>query len=734
MRSCVPLCALLVLARAVDSSVITTGAELAAGLCSGSGDVLRIAGGVLTLADADWAVCGDAPYGLRRNVTLEGANGASGPWPLLQFSARRKYVYLSDHVHLTFHWVVINGYRARDNFVSRPGLDFLAPSPPGTVGAVVVVLATLPISDVCYPPELMRLNLGHVARPPTVPGDQRFEVDVPQPGCLDAVAAGPNLTARCWPMLQQLDDYALAGLDADAADAPQPNNYVFHLINSPTACRVVLTKECIDSLGPIGCFRFGQSDLSLLPPVLPVGTAAASPPGSSGPAPTEAAAGVRVPGPAAGSAESTGDGGGSGPPPAVVAGCVVGAVLLVAVIAGAALVLWRQGARASRGAAYKAADKSASLGADKLGSVWVTSGPTAGQHVGGDEGPASSRGTNQPSAELPVVITLLTPARPCTLRELQVLEAVDTGASPASHASGDASEGGAYSDAPAAVVLTGRVLGKGACGHVLEGVYMGQRVAVKQYQGGGSVVSEVIKRSCVQELEILARCDHPNVVRLLAACVTGPRPVTVMELCDLSLARLLYSAGEGKLLPMALVLHIATEVAKGLEYLHPTIVHRDLKPANVLINNPDSPFPEVKLADFGLSRIWDTVQSTKTPEAGTPPYLAPECFETRNWTLTPKVDIYSWGVCVWEMLTGERPWRDLNPVAIATQVALMERQLPIPWGDHPNRWPPRLQRLLKSTWERDPSRRPAAAELVKELLLLREESSARTTPRTRFAL
>ncbi|KXZ44065.1 hypothetical protein GPECTOR_74g679 [Gonium pectorale] len=65
------------------------------------------------------------------------------------------------------------------------------------------------------------------------------------------------------------------------------------------------------------------------------------------------------------------------------------------------------------------------------------------------------------------------------------------------------------------------------------------------------------------------------------------------------------------------VLHIALQVARALAYLHPTILHRDLKPANVLVSEPDSATPVVKLADFGLSRLHNTVVITRNPAVGT---------------------------------------------------------------------------------------------------------------------
>ncbi|KXZ51641.1 hypothetical protein GPECTOR_12g605 [Gonium pectorale] len=131
-----------------------------------------------------------------------------------------------------------------------------------------------------------------------------------------------------------------------------------------------------------------------------------------------------------------------------------------------------------------------------------------------------------------------------------------------------------------------------------------------------------------------------------------------------------------------IVLTIALDVARGLEYLHPTVVHRDLKPGNVLINKPGSSRVVAKLSDFGLSRLRSTVAPTAHPEAGTPEFMAPELFALDNNVVTHKADVYSFGVLLWAMLTGKRPWE---------------------------------------AWDADPKRRPAAAELVKELMLVREQ-------------
>ncbi|KAG2484859.1 hypothetical protein HYH03_016345 [Edaphochlamys debaryana] len=696
------------------------------------------------LKDSDWVTCPELPATLRRNVTVQGATGQSGPWPLISFNSIPRKLVLADHVTLELKWLSFDGFRRRDNFMSRPGLDLLMPSPPGTVGAMVVFNASVAVNKFCMPSGIMQQNFVPVVRPASIPGEQRWAVNVPQPGCVDASTAGANLTARCWSQVQRLDDLGMTGLEADASDNPQLNNYVIRLVDSLSVCRADLPQDCVDQLGPIGCLRLMQANPRPLPPLLPEEGDAAAAVARTRPAAVSL-------GPDDGAGISGGSSSGSGDT-AIIVGCVVGGVAALALAAAAVgFAVWRRrrgGGGGGREGFVPRPSLSSSLDMEqglgrvvgaKLGSKKVCEPEARPASETACKPPTAAPVPSTDACSSPAVLVVTDSTRGCgstpaSLKLLGSSEGLEGSSLDPASLDDCPAAAGPDLEAPAAVHLTGRVLGKGAWGRVLEGQYLGQRVAVKQFTCFGpmeSAVAEQAMRACVQELEILARCNHPNVVRLLAACVTGPRPFTVMELCDVSLAQYLYDSRGGALLPMSLVLHVALEIAKGLEYLHPTIVHRDLKPGNVLLINPDSPLPEVKITDFGLSRVWDTVQMTNTPEAGTPPYLAPECFDVDNFALTHKVDIYSWGVCVWEMLAGERPWQQLSSaVAIATEVLLRDQRPPMqtapsklaacgikdPW----DRWPPRLQRLLMSAWRKDPGRRPAAADLVKELALLQE--------------
>ncbi|GLI66150.1 hypothetical protein VaNZ11_009831 [Volvox africanus] len=298
----------------------------------------------------------------------------------------------------------------------------------------------------------------------------------------------------------------------------------------------------------------------------------------------------------------------------------------------------------------------------------------------------------------PVVVTPFTPFRP----DLQL-----------------------YQNLEQELTLLPVIRGKGSYGKVCEGMYGGQCVAVKLvrdvFGGPGHNASDKVMTTFAQEVEVLGRCRHPNVVRLLAACVQPPRLCLVMELMEISLQRLVFGDPTKGLLPLPKVLHIGCEIARAMEYLHPTIVHRDLKPDNVLISKPDSPEPIVKVSDFGLARLRCTVSPTMHPEAGTPSYMAPECFDLGVTCITHHVDIFSWAVVIWTMLSGVEPWAGYGVVEIAYRVTLMNERPMLDNLVASGRCPPRLQRLLTRCWNRTPELRPAAAEIVKEIMLIMQQ-------------
>lgn len=186
----------------------------------------------------------------------------------------------------------------------------------------------------------------------------------------------------------------------------------------------------------------------------------------------------------------------------------------------------------------------------------------------------------------------------------------------------------------------------------------------------------------VREINILASLRHPNIVLFLGACQASPDFFLVTEFCPRgSLEHVLYSNGAVHKLDLRLRIHMALDIAKGMNFLHsarPPIIHRDLKPANLLIGM----HYEVKVADFGLSYALEGSKKMVTAAAhnivGTPNYTAPEVLQGRPYT--EKADIWSFGVVLWELILGKRPWEEYkSAVQVITAVAVHGKTLePVP--------------------------------------------------------
>ncbi|CDY15555.1 BnaA08g28390D [Brassica napus] len=207
-----------------------------------------------------------------------------------------------------------------------------------------------------------------------------------------------------------------------------------------------------------------------------------------------------------------------------------------------------------------------------------------------------------------------------------------------------------------------RVLGKGGFGTVYHGYYNDLQVAVKllsesSAQGFKEFRSEVIRMSMFLVInfivEVLVRVHHVNLTALIGYFHESNKMGLVYEfMANGNMADRL-SGKCDHTLSWTQRLQIAHDAAQGLEYLHsgckPAIVHRDVKTSNILLNENN----RAKLADFGLSRSFQTESRShvSTLVAGTPGYLDPLCFKTNE--LNEKSDIYSFGVVLLEMITGK---------------------------------------------------------------------------------
>ncbi|KAG2441940.1 hypothetical protein HXX76_003545 [Chlamydomonas incerta] len=244
---------------------------------------------------------------------------------------------------------------------------------------------------------------------------------------------------------------------------------------------------------------------------------------------------------------------------------------------------------------------------------------------------------------------------------------------------------------------------------VLHHLHLQQPVAGGSPGGPGALpYKDKEVESFRHEITILASLRHQNIVRVLGGCAHAGRPFLVMELLPRCLHNVIHGANSR--LPPSEVLRIATDVARGLRYLHPAIVHRDLKPANILLDATGT----AKISDFGLARYHlKPYISTQQPDAGSVAYTAPEGFDPAIGRLSSKCDVYSFGVLLWEMITQEHPWSGDSNVAIIYCVAVHRMRLAVPAD--PAVCPPRLAALLEACMAYRPADRPDMRHVLGEL-------------------
>ncbi|XBI41604.1 hypothetical protein VPH35_126051 [Triticum aestivum] len=201
------------------------------------------------------------------------------------------------------------------------------------------------------------------------------------------------------------------------------------------------------------------------------------------------------------------------------------------------------------------------------------------------------------------------------------------------------------------------VLGVGGFGCVYKAAFDGgATAAVKRLEGGGPDCEKEFEN----ELDLLGRIRHPNIVSLLGFCVHGGNHYIVYELMEKgSLETQLHGPSHGSAMSWHVRMKIALDTARGLEYLHehcnPSVIHRDLKSSNILL---DSDF-NAKIADFGLAVTSGNLDKGNLKISGTLGYVAPEYL--LDGKLTEKSDVYAFGVVLLELLMGRKPVEKMSP-------------------------------------------------------------------------
>ncbi|KAF5280522.1 hypothetical protein FQR65_LT00273 [Abscondita terminalis] len=227
-------------------------------------------------------------------------------------------------------------------------------------------------------------------------------------------------------------------------------------------------------------------------------------------------------------------------------------------------------------------------------------------------------------------------------------------------------------------------LGCGGQGIVFSGKLNNEAVAVK-------------KVSDVKETDIknLRKLNHPNIIKFKGVCTQSPCYCVVMEFCPYGpLYDLLKN--QQKIVTPSRVVQWAKQIASGMQYLHAhKIIHRDLKSPNVLIGDGEI----IKISDFGTSRTWNEV-STKMSFAGTVAWMAPEAIQEQ--ACSEKIDIWSFGVVLWELLTCETPYKDMEQSAIMYMVGTGKLRPPVP-----STCPEGIKLIMQMCWKFNPKDRPS---------------------------
>jgi serine/threonine-protein kinase len=266
---------------------------------------------------------------------------------------------------------------------------------------------------------------------------------------------------------------------------------------------------------------------------------------------------------------------------------------------------------------------------------------------------------------------------------------------------------------------TVRLLGEGGMGKVFlaRQLDLGRQVVVKVMHDHIAADPKFRERFARETL-LMARFQHPYAVTLYDASLNDPQgPCIVMEyIRGVSLDQLL--SANGRLTPsrVSRLLFMLCEV---LQAAHQAgIVHRDLKPANLMIVDPDTPYELLKVMDFGLAKLLGPgtqgrVTITNTEFAvGTPGYMCPE--QARGEEMDGRGDLYSVGIILYEVLTGQLPFRGKSTMEVLlAQVTEEPPPFAFTLADHGV--PEPIERVVRLCLSKDPNQRPRNARALAEL-------------------
>ncbi|CAL5004631.1 unnamed protein product [Urochloa decumbens] len=250
------------------------------------------------------------------------------------------------------------------------------------------------------------------------------------------------------------------------------------------------------------------------------------------------------------------------------------------------------------------------------------------------------------------------------------------------------------------MLTKGEKIASGSSADLYRGTYNGLDVAIKSLRIAN--LNNPSEIEFLQEVLILRRVKHDNILRFYGACTKHPYYCIITEyMPGGNLYDFLHK--HNNFLELVTILKIAISISKGMDYLHQNdIIHRDLKTANILIGYDQV----IKIADFGVARH-GSQEGQMTAETGTYRWMAPEIINHKPYD--NKADVFSFAIVLWELATSKVPYDNMTPL----QAALGVRQglrLDIPTSVHP-----KLSKLIRQCWDENPDVRPTFVEIIVEL-------------------
>ena len=235
-------------------------------------------------------------------------------------------------------------------------------------------------------------------------------------------------------------------------------------------------------------------------------------------------------------------------------------------------------------------------------------------------------------------------------------------------------------------------------------VYLGVQLSTRKYVAikilHNNEINEALFTSFKRELEIQASLNNFAIVPLIGVCMDPPYYIATEYMPNDCLFKRLRSSQ--KLDPTQKTI-IALGCAIGIAAMHKQgLIHRDIKSLNILLDADNFP----KVCDFGMSRLIPKEKNNlMSGGVGTAQWEAPEVIN--NDFYNEKADVYSYGILLWEIMSGDVPFRGLNQMQVAMGVVGNGIRPPIP-----NNCSPKIAKLIKSCWDQDPNKRPYMSQVV----------------------